>query len=112
MKNRETEIFVLSSCIERDGVSHLSERALHFVHLACLGLSVMAETELRTRRKTAAGSGTGANSTQQAQAKICECEYCNGTGYLSAEGKSVRANEHSPGWKYCPYCSRKLSAVR
>lgn len=67
MKDRETEIFVLRSCIERDGVSHLSEHALHFVHLACLGLSVMAETELRTRRKTAEYSGAGANSTQQAK---------------------------------------------
>jgi len=44
--------------------------------------------------------------------EICECEYCNDTGYLSADGKSVQANEHSPCWKYCPYCSRKLSAVR
>ena len=67
MKDRETEIFVLRSCIECDGVSHLSEQALHFVHLACLGLSVMAETELCTRRKTAADSGAGANGTQQAK---------------------------------------------
>lgn len=53
MKDRETEIFVLRSCIERDGVSHLSEQALHFVHLSCLGLSVMAGRELLSRRKTA-----------------------------------------------------------
>ena len=49
---------------------------------------------------------------QQLQAKICECKYCKDTGYLSALGESVQANEHSPGWKYCPYCSRKLSTVR
>ena len=46
------------------------------------------------------------------QAEICGCEYCGDTGYLSDEGKPVQAGEHSPGWKYCPYCSRKLSAVR
>lgn len=70
MKDRETEIFVLRSCIERDGVSHLSEQALHFVHLSCLGLSVMAERELLSRRKTAGQGESAPTDAQQAQLAI------------------------------------------
>lgn len=76
MKDKETEAFVLRSCIERDGVSHLSDQALHFVHLSCLGLSVMAEKEIESRKKSAVSVTTATTDTRTPTGGDSRCKGC------------------------------------
>jgi len=114
------EIRAAINRISRENVSNTPDFILAEYLMSCL----VAFESANMRRENwygkhlCIGGGAGqniespVNNTQQAQSEICECKYCKDTGYLSSLGESVQANEHSPGWKYCPYCSRKLSAVR
>lgn len=76
MKDKETEAFVLRSCIERDSVAHLSDQALHFVHLSCLGLSVMAEKEIQDRKKNAGPVMRADTDTQLPPGDVEHCKKC------------------------------------